>query len=65
MKTLELTSLENIQGGCNNGSICGLLGGTLGCLGSLLGAVVVGLTASTGGCGCTSVSVGVCVGVAL
>jgi hypothetical protein len=63
MKTLEMSSLESIQGGggCDSINLCGVLGGTLGCLGSLVGCVVLGLAASTGGCG--GVSVGVCVGV--
>jgi hypothetical protein len=60
MKTLEISSLENIQGGggttcCNN---CDLLG-TLG----LVGILLLGLT--TGGCGCTTLTVGVAVGVTL
>lgn len=70
MKKLEISSLENILGGggcspCAPINPCSLIGGTLGCLTSLLGCVAVGASLSTGGCGCGGVTVGVGVCISL
>jgi len=66
MKMLEISSLEKIQGGggCNSGCGCNVLGGLLSTLGCL-GTIVIGITASTGGCGCGGTSLGVVIGVHL
>jgi hypothetical protein len=64
MKKLEISSLENIQGGCCVNP-CNLLGGALGCLGNLVGCLALGASLSAGGCGCGGVSVGVGVCVSL
>ena len=66
MKMLEISSLENIQGGCEP-SCCNPLGSILGCLGGIGVSLVVGIAASAGGCGCggLTLGVGVCAGVTI
>ena len=62
MKTLELSSLESIQGGggcCDGINLCGVLGGTLACVLGTVGCVL----GTVSGLGCASVSVGICAGV--
>jgi len=65
MKMLEISSLEKIQGGGGACNLCGLLG-TAGSLLNCLGAsVVLGISASTGGCGCGGTNLGIVVGVTI
>lgn len=68
MKMLELSSLEQIQGGCDSVNVCNVVGGvvsTLGCLTSLCASLTIGISASTGGCGCGGTSLGIGIGLHL
>ena len=63
MKMLEISSLEQIQGGGDCLNPCNVVGGLLSTLGCLGASVVIGISVSTGGCGCGGTSLGIVVGV--